>query len=147
MKEILICQELKSILFFILNGNFFFIVQLQLSQFFPCGSPPPCLPTTPTVNPHPIGHVHGSFIHVPWLDHSPSFPHYPHSPSHCQFFPYFHISSSILFICFVLKEHFIQCGGLALRSPGICPSVNSNCLLWSEPRKGTSKHSLFPKTN
>ena len=46
--------------------------------------------------------VHGSFIHVPWLDPSPSFPHLSLSPlpsGHCQFVPYFHISGSILLIC------------------------------------------------
>ena len=26
---------------------------------------------------HPIVHYHGSFLHVPWLDPSPSFPHFP----------------------------------------------------------------------
>ena len=33
----------------------------------------PALPS-PSVGPHPVVHYHGSFIHVPWLDLSPSFP-------------------------------------------------------------------------
>lgn len=44
----------------------------------------------------------------------------------------------------ILNEHFIQCGCSALRSLGICPPMNSNCLLWNESMKGTNKHSLFP---
>ena len=34
-------------------------------------------PTLPTVSPHPIVHVHGSLIHVPWLVPSPSLHPYP----------------------------------------------------------------------
>ena len=41
--------------------------------------------------------VLGSFIHAPWVDPSPSFPHYPSFPSvYCQFVFGFHISVSIL---------------------------------------------------
>ena len=56
--------SLKS---YIISDDFFFIeyfivVLLQLSQFFPHCSP---LPHPHTVNSHPVVHVHGSFIHVP----------------------------------------------------------------------------------
>ena len=51
---------------------FFFIVTLlQLSQFFPLCPPLPSLPASPTVSPHPVVYVPGSFIHVLWLVPSP----------------------------------------------------------------------------
>ena len=62
----------------ILLNVFFFIVRLQLSQFSPIAlicAPPP------TVSPHPVVFVHGSFIPVCWLDPSPSFLRYPPTPS------------------------------------------------------------------
>ena len=42
---------------------FFIVVLLQLSQFPPLLSLAPSTPI-PTVSPHPVVHVHGSFIHV-----------------------------------------------------------------------------------
>ena len=97
----------------------FIVVQLQLSQFFPCFSPLPHPPPAPTVSPHPVVHVHRSFIHVPWLDPFPSFPCSPSLPSSLvtyQFVPLspplwslislFLISMLLvllcLFVCFVL---------------------------------------------
>ena len=61
--------------------KYFIVVLLQLSQFFPLCSPPSSPPPTPTVNPHPVVHVHGSFTQVPWLDPSVSFSPYPPFPS------------------------------------------------------------------
>ena len=83
------------------HGDFFLFliaVHLQLSQFFLIAVPYP-----PSVSPHPVVHYHGYFIHVPWLDPSPSFPYYSSSPplpcGHCQFVPYFFTSGSILLVC------------------------------------------------
>ena len=60
---------------------FFIAVQLQLSQVFPLCSPVPAHFPAPSVSPHPVGHYHGSFIHVPCLDPSPSFSCFPSFPS------------------------------------------------------------------
>ena len=44
--------------------SFFIVILLQLSQFLPF-FPPLCMPAlTPTVHPHTVVHVCGSFIHV-----------------------------------------------------------------------------------
>ena len=62
---------------FSLSLKFFIVTLLQFSQLFPLCPPPPSLPPTPTVIPHTVVHVRGSFIHVLWLVPSPSFLHCP----------------------------------------------------------------------
>ena len=60
----------------------FTVVQLQLSPFPPITVPCPTHPPPPTFSlcpppPLTIVFVHGSFIHLPWLDPFPSFPCFP----------------------------------------------------------------------
>ena len=82
----------------------FFIVQLQLSSFFPITLPCPTHSHLPhSVLPPPLALVvlvHGSFIHVPW-----PFPFFtllspcPAPSGHCQFVLYFHVFGSTLLAC------------------------------------------------
>ena len=58
----------------------FYFLSLQLSQFFPLCPPLPIPPPAPTVNPHTIVHVHGTFVHVLCLVPSCSFYHYSPAP-------------------------------------------------------------------
>ena len=87
------------VFFFIL---FKIVFLLQLSQFPPMALPRPT-PIASTVSPHPIVHVHGSFIHVPWLDPSPSFPSYapPRLLSVCSLFPCLRLCLACLCILFI----------------------------------------------
>ena len=104
---------------------FFILVLLQLSQFSPphC-SPLPCPRPAPTVSPHPVVHVHGSFIHVPWLDPTPSFPTYTPLPPlslpwvyslfPCLWFYFPHLF--VLFIRFLL---YVRSYGICLSPSGL----------------------------
>ena len=58
----------------------------------------PAHPPAPTVNPHTIVCVHGSFIHVLCLVPFPSFHCCPLSPSHFQPVPHFHACVSMLLV-------------------------------------------------
>ena len=75
-----------------------FVILLWLSQFFPLCPPLPIPLPAPTVNPHTVVYVRGSFIHVLWLVPSSSFHHYSLPSSHCQSVPCFHATGSILLI-------------------------------------------------
>ena len=69
---------------------FFIAVLLQLPQFSPFAAPCSTYPSAqaPTVNAHPVVHVHGPFTLVPYLGPSPSFFPYPlWSLSVCSLFP------------------------------------------------------------
>ena len=71
--------------------------------------PCPTHPSTSPFNPHPIVFVHGSSIHVPGLDPSPSFPNCLSSPSPLVTVSLFFISMSLflfcLLVCFVDRIH------------------------------------------
>ena len=97
--------SIRSIVFY--SQKFIsFIVLLQLSQFPPLALPSSGHPTPP-VNPHPVVHVHGAFIRVPWLNpSSPSFPPYPLpsllcSLSVCSLFPCLWFCFAHLFVLFI----------------------------------------------
>ena len=99
---------LTRILFFFLRGVYFFIVvRLELSPFFPYYSSYPAHPLPHSVFPvAPVVGVHGSLIHGPWLDPSPSFPHYPSPTSPLVTVSLFFISMSLVvlfcsLVCFV----------------------------------------------
>ena len=92
--------------FFLSNGFYIFcflkifiVIRLQLSQFSPLCPPLPSPFPTPTINPHMAVHVHGSFIHVLWLDPSPSFHHYPLPPSPLVAFSLFPVSMPRVLFC------------------------------------------------
>ena len=81
----LIFDTLKAMhLFFLVVFNIFLFLFLFFN-FYCCSiTVVPIFPLCsilsrppPSVSPHPAVHVHGSFIHIPWLDPSPLFPHYP----------------------------------------------------------------------
>ena len=86
---------------FLLCIFLFLFILLQLSQFSPfaflCLVPTPI--TAPTVHPHTVVHVHGSFIHVLWLIPAPSFHQSFPLPFLWQLSvcPCFHVSGSVLF--------------------------------------------------
>ena len=104
-----------------LNCPFVFFFKFKVTLFFKlfyCGSITvvpifsPLLSTapatpTPTVNPHPVFHVHGLFIHVPWLIPSPSFHHYASPRSPLVTVSLFHVSmtDSILLVCLFCSLH------------------------------------------
>ena len=85
--------------FSVLFKIFLLLFNYSCPSFPPITLPCSTHPLPSTFSP-PHLFVHGSFIHVPWLDHSPSFLHYPSLPSgHCQFVLYFHVSVSVFLAC------------------------------------------------
>ena len=101
-KEKLMTPFFILVLLLLYNFSFFIVVQLQFSQFFPSCAPLPRHPHPP-VNPHPVVHVHGSFVLVPGLEPSPSFPHYPPPPSPWS------LSVCSLFLCFWFNFACLVC--------------------------------------
>ena len=103
---------------FIFVSFFSFKAHAFIYLYFYCGSIKvvpiflpllsPALPTPPTpassISPHTVVHYHGSFIHVPRLDPSPSFPcHFP-PPwflSVCSLFPCLWFYFAHLFVLFI----------------------------------------------
>ena len=122
-----------SLLFIMLLNYFFFF----LFSFYCCSitvvpipTPPTlvsfALPTpVPTANLRPVVCVHGSFIQFPWLDPSPSFPHYllPLPPGPCLYVIYFHVSGSVLLVylfCWLVSSHLQERScGIFLLPPGL----------------------------
>ena len=76
----------------------FIVILLQSSQFFTLCSPPPSPPPAPTVNPHTVVHVHGSFIHVLCLVLPLPSTIIPLPSGHCQSVPGLHACGSILLV-------------------------------------------------
>ena len=79
-----------------------------LSFYYSISSFPPLTssahPTsTPTVNPHTVVHVCGSFIHVLCLVPSPSFHHYSPPLSLLVTFSLFHVSMPVVLFCSVVS--------------------------------------------
>ena len=85
--------------------SFFYCCSITVVPISPCCSPLTHPPPVPTNNPHPVVHVHGSFIPISWLDSSPSFPSYSPLPTPLVTASLFLSSTSLvlfhLFICFV----------------------------------------------
>ena len=111
------CEQ-ETIYFFV-----FIVVELQLSQFFPCCSPlPHPAPLTHSQSPPPCPCPLISPLYM-FLDlaHTLSFPDYlPPPPLWLLLFVlYFHVSGSILLFCFVLLIRL----HLQVRSYGICLSL------------------------
>ena len=71
------CSKQGGFFFCFITFSFFYC-SITVVPIFHCCSPLPHSPPAPTVDPHPVVHVHRSFIPVPWLDPSPSFS--PYSP-------------------------------------------------------------------
>ena len=87
---------------------FYYFSITVMSQFSPLCPPLPSPPPTPTVNPQPVVHVHGSFMHVPWLVPSPSFPPYTPSPSPLVAVSLFFVSMPLVLFCrFVCFVHYV----------------------------------------
>ena len=75
-----------------------------VAVFLPLFSPASPTPV-PSVSPHPVDLYRGSFIHIPSLDPSPSFPHFPSLPS--PLVRLFFISMSLVLLCsFALSIRF-----------------------------------------
>ena len=127
----LIPSKIDSHYFYLCQSNSlilnFCVVQLQLFPVFPHHSLLPCPYTTFHIQspaPRPLGFVHGSCTHVPWLYPSPSFHLLSPSPlpaGHCQFALYFHVSGSILVTCFFgwLDSTYRWIYGMCLSLPGL----------------------------
>ena len=92
----------------------FLLKKFLLLFNYSCSHFPPFLyPALPTPLSHiqsssPVVFLHGSFIHVPWLDPSPSFPRYPSPrPSPLVTVSLFFICMSlVLFLLLVLLARF-----------------------------------------
>ena len=100
---------LRIVYYFLVTSlahNFFLFFFVLLLFNYSCPHFSPITLSCPTHLPHPILPaplvcIHGSFIHVPWLDPSPSFPLFPYllPCGYCQFVLYFHVSGYILLSC------------------------------------------------
>ena len=85
---------------------FFYCCSITVVPTYPHCSPLLCPHPTPTVNTHPVIHVHGSLITVPWLDPSPSFLSYPAPPVSLVSVSLFFVSMPLVLFCsFVCSVH------------------------------------------
>ena len=98
----------NNIIFIYFFAFIFYCYSIKVVSIFPPllspALPTPNLPVSILPASLPIVFVHGSFIQVPWIDPSPSFPCYPPAlPSgYCEFVLYFSVSGSLLLtFCFV----------------------------------------------
>ena len=85
-----------------LHFIFLFILSFLLLFNYSCPHFSPITLPWPTYLPRsilPIVLVHGSFIQVPWLDPSPSFPHYPPPRSPLAIVRLFLVSMSLGIFC------------------------------------------------
>ena len=99
-------------LIFLNYNSINFINHFLLVFYYSCPNFPP-LPSsthpisTPTVNPHPIVHIHGSFIRVLEIVPSPSFRSYLPPTSPLQTVSLFYVSMPVVLFC-SLDSSFIQ---------------------------------------